>query len=348
VRATVFRSEGVVTVEERPTPEIVEDTDAIVRVVRAGICGSDLHFFHGKAPMDPGTTMGHEAVGVVHRVGAAVSRVSPGDRVVTSFHIACGSCWFCRSGQTGLCEEHRILGGGPFGGDLEGTQAGEVRVPVADVNLLPVPETVDDERALFVGDVLTTGVYGASLAEADLDDTVAIIGAGPVGFCLAQALCAAGVRRVIALDRDPARLALIASTGAEPVDVRAINPEMALARRTEGRGADVAIDAVGANDAYATAGDIVRRGGRVVVVGMYTSETTELQLGVSWIRGIQLVFAGETPVHAWWERTMEAVAAGHLDPLPLISHRLPIGEAPEGYRAFDRRAATKVVLDPWA
>jgi threonine dehydrogenase-like Zn-dependent dehydrogenase len=348
VRAAVFRSEGVVTVEERPTPEIVEDTDAVVRVVRAAICGSDLHFFHGKAPMDPGTTMGHEAVGIVDRVGAAVTRVSPGDRVVTSFHIACGSCWFCRSGQTGLCEDHRILGGGPFGGDLEGTQAGAVRVPVADVNLLPIPAAVDDERALFVGDVLTTGVYGASLAEAGPDDVVAIVGAGPVGFCLTLALLAGGVRHVVALDRDPVRLALLASIGAEPVDVRATNPEMALARLTEGRGADVAIDAVGASDAYVTAGDIVRRGGRVVVVGMYTGETTELQLGVSWIRGIRLVFAGETPVHAWWERTMEGVAAGRLDPLPLVSHRLPIGEAPAGYRAFDRRAATKVVLDPWA
>jgi alcohol dehydrogenase len=253
VRAAVFRSEGVVAVEERPAPEVVEDDDAVVRVVRAGICGSDLHFFHGKAPMDPGTTMGHEAVGVVDRVGPAVTRVSPGDRVVTSFHIACGACWFCRRGQTGLCEEHRILGGGPFGGDLDGTQAGAVRVPVADVNLLPVPPGVDAERALFVGDVLTTGVYGASLTQAEPDDTVAIVGAGPVGFCLAQALLATGVRRVVALDRDTARLALIASTGAEPVDVRATNPEMALARLTAGRGADIAIDAVGASDAYATA-----------------------------------------------------------------------------------------------
>lgn len=348
MRAVVFRAEGVVEVAERPEPAIEEPADAIVRVTRAGICGSDLHFFHGKAPMDPGTTMGHEAVGIVERVGDGVTMVRPGDRVVTSFHIACGACWFCRSGQSGLCEDHRILGGGPFGGDLPGTQAQAVRVPVADVNLLRVPEAVDDERALFVGDVLTTGVYAASLADAGPEDAVAIVGAGPVGFCVAQALRAAGARRVFALDRDPARLALIATTGATPVDVGATNPEMELARATDGRGADVVIDAVGTPDAWSSALDVVRRGGRVIVVGMYTSETVELQLGVAWIRGLGLRFAGETPVHAWWGPAMDGLVAGDLDPRPLISHRLTLADAAWGYAAFDRREATKVVLDPWA
>ena len=164
MRAAVFRSAGTVETTDVPEPAILAPTDAIVRVQRAGICGSDLHFFHGKAPMDPGTVMGHEAVGLVEEVGPAVTALAVGDRVVTSFHIACGTCWFCRSGQTGLCEEHAILGAGPFGGDLHGAQAQFVRVPAAEVNLLPVPATVDDERALFVGDVATTGSYAANLA----------------------------------------------------------------------------------------------------------------------------------------------------------------------------------------
>jgi 2-desacetyl-2-hydroxyethyl bacteriochlorophyllide A dehydrogenase len=347
MRAAVFRAEGVVEVTERPEPTIEEPTDAILRVTHAGICGSDLHFFHGKAPMDPGTIMGHEAVGTVDQVGEGVTTMRPGDRVVTSFHIACGACWFCRSGRSGLCEDHRILGGGPFGGDLPGTQAQAVRVPVADVNLLRVPEAVEDERALFVGDVLTTGVYAASLTGADPDDAIAIVGAGPVGFCVSQAVHAAGARRVYALDRDPTRLALIATTGATPVDVGTTNPEMVLARATDGRGADVVVDAVGTPDAWSSALDIVRRGGRVIVVGMYTSETVELQLGVAWIRGLGLQFAGETPVHAWWGAAMEGLVAGDLDPRPLISHRMPLTEAAAGYEAFDRRDATKVVLDPW-
>jgi threonine dehydrogenase-like Zn-dependent dehydrogenase len=348
VLAVVFTAEGAVDVVERPVPTVLDPGDAVLRVTRAGICGSDLHFFHGKAPMDRGTTMGHEAVGVIEAVGDAVATLRPGDRVVTSFHIACGSCWFCRSGRSGLCDEHQILGGGPFGGDLPGTQAQFVRVPRARVNLLAVPDNVDDERALFAGDVSTTGVYAASLAAPSPVDTVAIVGAGPIGFCIAQALRVAGAGPVYALDRDPARLALIATTGAIPVDVAAANPEMVLARATDGRGADVVFDAVGAPDAYETALEVVRRGGRVVVVGMYTAEIVDLQLGVSWIQGLDLLFAGETPVHAWWERTMVALADGRLDPTPLISHRLPIGKAQDGYDAFDRRAATKVVIDPWA
>ncbi|MEP6759645.1 MAG: alcohol dehydrogenase catalytic domain-containing protein [Actinomycetota bacterium] len=347
MRAAVFRAEGVVEIAELPKPELQEPGDAIVRVRRAAICGSDLHFFHGKAPMDPGTIMGHEAVGVVEHVGAAVAAIGPGDRVVTSFHIACGSCWFCRSKRSGLCDDHRILGGGPFGGDLPGTQAQFVRVPNAEVNLLPVPDTVDDERALFVGDVLTTGVYAAALAAGDADDAIAILGAGPVGFCVAQALRASGAHRVFALDRDPARLALIATTGATPVDVTETSPEMVLARATAGRGADVVVDAVGAPEAWRSALEVVRRGGRVVVVGMYTSETVDLQLGVAWIRGLDLHFAGETPVHAWWAGAMDGLVRGALDPLPLVSHRLPLADVAAGYNAFDRREATKVVLDPW-
>jgi threonine dehydrogenase-like Zn-dependent dehydrogenase len=348
VRAVVFRTEGVVEVDEVAAPVIVDDGDAIVRVRLAGICGTDLHVLHGEVPMDAGSILGHEAVGVVESVGGAVGTVSPGDRVVASFQIACGDCWFCRSGQTGLCEQHRMLGGGPFGGDLQGAQAGFVRVPIADVNLLPVPDGVDDEAAVFVGDVLTTGVYAASLGAAAPDDVVAVIGAGPVGACVTRALLADGARRVFVLDREPARLAAVAGLGVTAVDVGATNPEMVLARATDGRGADVVIDAVGATDAYTSAVEIVRRGGRVVIVGVYSSQRVELQLGPTWVRGISLVFAGETPVQAVWRRAMDGVAAGILDPVPLISHRLPIDEAAHGYALFDRRVATKVVLDPWA
>jgi threonine dehydrogenase-like Zn-dependent dehydrogenase len=348
MRAAVFRAEGVVEVVDRRQPDLVEPTDAIVRVRRAAICGSDLHFFHGKAPMEPGTTMGHEAVGEVAAVGDRVTTWSPGDRVVTSFHIACGTCWFCAAGRSGLCESHRILGGGPFGGDLEGTQAQFVRVPVADVNLLHVPAAVDDERALFVGDVLTTGVYAAALADPSPEEVVAVVGAGPVGNCVVQALRARGVGAVFALDREPARLELARLAGAQPVDVLAVNAEMTLARATDGRGADVVVDAVGAPEAFQASLEVVRRGGRVVVAGMYTGEVVDLQLGVAWIRGVHLLFAGETPVHAWWASTMDAVAEGTLDPLPLVSHRLPLADAPAGYAAFDAHAATKVVLDPWA
>jgi 2-desacetyl-2-hydroxyethyl bacteriochlorophyllide A dehydrogenase len=338
----------MVEVADAPEPTLEHDGDAIVRVHLAGICGTDLHVLHGAIPMDPGSVLGHEAAGVVESVGSGVGSVSPGDRVVVSFQIACGACWFCRNGQTGLCEQHRMLGGGPFGGDLHGAQAAFVRVPLADVNLLQIPDEVGDEAAVFVGDVLTTGVYAASLAAPSDDDVVAVIGAGPVGACATRALAAAGARHVVVLDRDPGRLDAIAELGVATVDVGATNAEMALARMTDGRGADVVIDAVGATEAYTSALEIVRRGGRIVVVGVYSSQRVELQLGVAWIRGISLVFAGETPVQVLWRSTMDRVADGTLDPTPLITHRLPISDAPEGYDLFERRLATKVVLDPWA
>jgi threonine dehydrogenase-like Zn-dependent dehydrogenase len=346
VRAVVFAGVGLVRVDDVPEPDLRAPGDAIVRVTTTAICGSDLHFLHGKAPIDPGEVLGHEVVGVVERVGADVVRFRPGDRVVASFHVACGRCWFCLRGQTGLCDDDAILGAGPFGGGLAGAQAELVRIPAADVNLLPIPDAVDDERAVFVGDVLSTGVYAATLAAATPDDTVAVLGMGPVGFCTVQALLADGVATVYALDVDPARVRLAGAAGAIAIDAGRTNPEMALARATEDRGADAVIDAVGAPAAYESALGIVRRGGRVVVVGIYAGEVVELQLGVYWARSIDVRFAGLCPVHTHWERAMALVAEGRVDPLPLVSHRLSLEDAPKGYELFDRREASKVLLRP--
>ena len=346
MRAVVFAEAGLVRMDDVPEPELLEPTDAIVRVTRAAICGSDLHFFHLKAPVAPGDVMGHEAVGVVEAVGDGVNDFAPGDRVVVAFDIACGTCWFCRRGQSQLCEDSAILGGGTFGGDLPGAQAERVRVPWADTNLLGVPDEVPDDAAVFVGDVLTTGFYAASLAEPDPDDVVAVLGMGPVGLLTVQALRALGVRTVLALDRESDRLALAEAFGATPVNIAERNAQTAVEGFTEGRGADIVLDAVGHPAAFESAIDVVRRGGRVVVVGMYAGETVELQLGVYWARALDVRFAGLCPVHAWWERAMAQVQAGAMDPLPLISHRLPLEDAPRGYELFDRREATKVLLAP--
>ena len=346
MRAVVFDEVGKVLVADAPAPVVQQPGDAVVRVTRTAICGSDLHFLHGKAPLEPGDVMGHEAVGVVESIGADVMRFSPGERVVVAFNIACGSCWFCLRGETQLCEEFRNLGAGVFGGDLPGAQASHVRVPTADVNLMHIPDDVDDERALFVGDVLTTGVYAASIAAIQPNDVVAVLGCGPVGWFCVQAARGAGAGRVFAIDRESSRLELAASVGAEPVDIRQRHPGTALAENTDGRGADVVIEAVGSTAAFKSAVEIVRRGGRVVVVGVYAGESVDVQLGVYWARALTVRFAGICPVHAWWARAMEEVRSGRIDPIPLISHRLPLEDAAEGYAIFDRREATKVVLIP--
>lgn len=346
MRAVVYQGMGRVAVEEVPDPRIEDPHDAIVRVTRSAICGSDLHFLHGKAPLEPGETIGHEAVGVVEEVGPDVERFRPGDRVVVAFDIVCGHCWFCRVGQTQLCEDFRNLGAGAFGGGLGGAQAELVRVPFGDTNLLSIPDGLEDERVLFVGDILTTGYYGAAVAGVSPGDTVAVIGAGPVGFFCVQGARVRGAAQVLALDLEPGRLELAARAGAVPVNVKEQHPQMAVAERTEGRGADVVIEAVGSVDALESAVDVVRRGGTVAVVGMYTSESLEVPVGIWWTRALRIQFAGICPVHAWWERAMAEVVAGRIDPLPVISHRLPLSDAARGYELFDSRAATKVLLEP--
>jgi threonine dehydrogenase-like Zn-dependent dehydrogenase len=205
---------------------------------------------------------------------------------------------------------------------------------------------MEDERALFVGDILTTGYCGAAIAGISEGDTVAVIGAGPVGFFAAQSGRLQGASQVQVLDLDAPRLELVERMGFVPVDVSERNPHSAVSELTEGRGADVAIEAVGSTRAFETAQDVVRSGGTIGVVGMYVSETTELQLGVAWTRMLRYVFAGIVPIHAWWDEAMRAVADGRIDPLPVISHTLPLEEAPKGYELFDRREATKVILKP--
>jgi threonine dehydrogenase-like Zn-dependent dehydrogenase len=346
MRAVVYRDVEKVAVEDVPEPDVEEPGDAVVRVTAAAICGSDLHFFRGKAPFSPGDTIGHEGVGVVEVVGPGATRFRPGDRVVMAFDIACGDCWFCRNAQTSLCSDLRMLGAGPFGGNLVGTQAEKVRVPNADVNLLPIPEGMEDERALFVGDILTTGYYGTAIAGIRPQDTVAVIGAGPVGFFCVQAAQLHGAGRVLALDMLDDRLALAEKFGAIPINVNESNPQMAVCELTDGRGADVVVEAVGNASSYDTAFDVARSGGTISVVGVFVSEQVQVPLGVYWARAMRILFAGMCPVHAWWERSMDAVRTGAIDPLPIISHVLPLDEAALGYELFDSRRATKVVLKP--
>lgn len=346
MKAVVFEDVQKVRVDDLEEPSIEEPSDAVVRVTTSAICGSDLHWYHGKTPMIPGEQLGHEGVGVVERAGDGVTRFAEGDRVVIAFNIACGDCWFCKQGQTSLCENFRNLGAGMAGDSPGGTQAELVRIPNADVNLLQIPDGMDDDRAVFVGDILTTAYYGAAISGIQPGDTVAVIGAGPVGFLLAQAARLYDPADVLILDTQADRLQLAEKAGATPINIAERNAQMAVAERTGGRGADVVIEAVGAVPAFDSAIEVVRSGGTVSVIGMYVTETTELQVGMMWFRMLRFVFGGICPVHAWWERAMQALADGSIDPVPIISHTLPLVEAPKGYEMFDRREATKVLLKP--
>jgi threonine dehydrogenase-like Zn-dependent dehydrogenase len=346
MRAVVFQDIGSVRVVDVPEPALEDPHDAMVRVTVGAVCGSDLHAYHGTLPMDPGERLGHEAAGVVEQVGAAVSVFEPGDRVVIAFGNACGTCFFCWRGQSSLCASFRNHGFGAAAGGLDGMQAERVRVPNADGNLLAVPDDVDDERAVFAGDVLPTAMHGVQLARVEPGDTVAVIGAGPVGYFVARLALLRGAGRVLALDLNPERLRLAEEAGALPVDVGVSDPKQRVKEATDGRGADAAVEAVGSLAALRSAAQVARRGGTVVGLGVPGDETLELPLRRTWNRAITYRFAGVCPVHGLWDDAMRAIAEGRLDPLNVVSHRMPLEDAPKAYELFDRREATKILLYP--
>ena len=349
MRAVLFAGAGRVSVEDVPAPQVQEPGDAIVEVARTAICGSDLHLLTGKTPgMREGSVIGHEFTGRVTEAGPAVAAVAEGDHVLGSFLIACGACVSCRKARFNFCERRRALGLGSLAGDLDGAQAEYVRVPLADVNLLALPDGSDEaagERVLFAGDILATGFYAAALGEAAPGETVAVIGGGPVGLFCALACRAAGARAVV-LDTDPARAEF--ARVAYGLDAAAIDDGDAAGavESVTGGPADVVIEAVGAGPAFKAALRCARDGGRVVVVGVYGAERYDLPMGMAWVRGLQVHFSGMANVQAHWRAALDAIARGAFDPTRVITHRLGLAEAEEGYELFASRAAMKVVLTP--
>lgn len=345
MRAVVFAGEGRVRVDDVTEPVLSDGDDAIVRVGLTSICGSDLHLLHGKTPgMRVGGTIGHEFVGRVTELGPEVSTIRTGDRVLGSFLIACGACARCRARRFNFCTRRKALGLGAVTGDLDGAQAEYVRVPSADTNLRVLDDSLSDDQALFGGDILTTGLYGAHLGDASADDVAVVVGAGPVGLFAALGLRRARAR-VIVIDTDERRTRWANEHLGLEVAAVADEADKVVVEMT-GERAGVAIDAVGAIPALKTALRCVREGGRVVVLGVYGAERMELSLGRSWISGLDLRFAGMANVHAHWTDALEAVRSKEIDPTKLITHRLPLDEAEEGYALFESREAMKVVLTP--
>jgi threonine dehydrogenase-like Zn-dependent dehydrogenase len=349
LKAVVYKDIRRVEVEEVPDPEIVEPSDAIVRVTSAPICGSDLHLYNGRVPgMVEGSIIGHELVGVVEKVGDTVTKIRQGDRVVGSFLIPCGNCWWCERGEYNNCDNgnFRALGYGVFSGDLQGAQAEKVRMPNADLTLLPLEDDLTDEQAVFAGDILTTGCYAAKLANISKGDTVAVVGCGPVGLFTLSYAALYRPKTLLALDSVPERLETAERVGATPLDVSKKNPVTALAELTEGRGADIAIDCVGEESAFRASYEMLRSGGHLVVVGVYVELEYAFPLGEAWRKNIEITFSGVTPIPAYWEEALDAVRKGKVDPTIIVSHIMPIEEAAKGYQLFDSKEATKVILKP--
>lgn len=344
MKALVWCGEGRLSLEERPIPVLRDSRDAVVRVTRAAICTSDLHILHGAVPRAvPGVVPGHEFVGEVVATGAAVHTLKPGDRVAANCITFCGDCWFCRRGYINNCEN----GGWELGCRIDGCHAEYVRVPFADQGLCRIPEEVDDEQALFVGDILASGYFGAELCDIRPGDTVAVIGAGPVGLCAMQCARLLGAAQVVALDLLPERLQLAKQLGLADLTLHPTEDVYAVIRsRTAGRGADAVIEAAGGADTFRLAWKLARPNAVVALVAMY--ETDQI-LPLPEMYGKNLIFktGGVDAVHSG--KLLDCIKTGRLSTDFLITHRAPLNRILDGYRVFGERleGCLKWVVTPY-
>jgi len=345
MKALVYHGPGQRGWDDVPDPTIVDPTDIVVRIDTSTICGSDLHILKGDVPeTSPGTVLGHEAVGTVQEIGASVSTVAAGDRVLMSCVSACGRCRYCKEGRYGQC-----LGGGGwiFGHLIDGLQAEYARVPFADNSVYKIPGELTDEQVLFLADILPTsfevGVLNGHITPGDV---VAIVGAGPIGLAaiLTASLYTPG--RIVSIDLTDSRLESAKRFGADTtINNSRENPVEQIMELTDGLGADVALEAVGVPDTFELATELIRPGGRVANIGVHGKPAT-LHLEKLWTRDVTittgLVDTNTIP------QLMRLVASGRLDPSLFATHRLPLGDTMAAYDTFADAANTgalKIVLE---
>ena len=344
MRAVTFQAPGEVQIDEVSDPELLAADDAIVKVQASGICGSDLHIYHGRVQIEPGFVIGHEFVGEVVAVGDDVNRVAVGDKVLGTYGTACGECFYCRREEFHKCDEARVFGHGKTLGSLQGAQAELLLVPHANLTLRRVPDGLSDDVALFAGDVMGTAYHAVDSRPLAEGETAAILGMGPVGLCAVQAAKAAGASEVIAVDTVEDRLRMAESFGATPVHLTEQDPRAEVKKLTEGRGVDLAVDAVGHPEALDLALRLARKAGTVSVTGVY-AERVDVHMGVLWIKALTLT-SGHANVIKHVDPVLELLSSGRLDPAPLVTHHMKLDEAPEAYRVYDNKEALKIVLTP--
>jgi threonine dehydrogenase-like Zn-dependent dehydrogenase len=390
MRALTWHGKHDVRVDTVPDPRIVNPRDAIVKITSTAICGSDLHLYDHTIPtMKAGDVLGHEFMGEVVEVGRGNSRLKVGQRVVVPFVIACGQCYFCQQQQFAACDNSNpaetadmseFLYGypmtGAFGyshltGGYAGGQAEYVRVPYSDVGPIVIPDGIEDEKVLFLSDILPTGWMAAENCEIKPTDTVAVWGCGPVGLFAVQSAFALGAHRVIAIDHHPHRLDLAKSMGAEVINFEEVDVREALVEMTGGIGPDACIDAVGMESHGVTADSVMdkvkaavklvtdqthglrqviiacRKGGKISIPGVYGGVTDKFPIGALMEKGLS-VKSGQTHVQKYMPQLLKMIIEGKLDTTFLISHRMSLEEAPSGYKMFKERQneVTKVVLKP--
>lgn len=345
MQAVLFKEEGKVAVEEVERPEIQEANDVILKVTKTMICGTDLHFVHGTVPLDPDFILGHEYLGEIVELGDGVIELDEGDVCVGSFMACCGKCWACRRANYAQCVFVRVFGMGSAFGDQPGGQAEYIRVPDAALTLRKVPDDVDQESAAFLGDIFTTGYDAIMRAGFRHGDSVAVVGGGPVGLCTVLAAKAMGAGPVVVVDLVDERLKIAEEHGAIGVNPKTGDPEEVVKDATDWRGADIVVDAVGHPTALASTVTLVRMGGQISIPGVYMDDDAVFpNFNEAYIKGVRITM-GIGDIQGQIDSAMGLIRGG-ANPASLISHRMGMSEAAEGYRLFDSKEAFKVVLDP--
>ncbi len=328
-----YTSKGKFELMKKPMPTILHERDAVVRVTLASICSSDLHIKHGSIPRAvEGITVGHEMVGIVEKVGSAVTHVRPGDRVTVNVETFCGECFFCKNGYVNNCTDKN--GGWALGCRIDGGQAEYVRVPFADQGLNKIPDSVTDRQALFVGDVLATGYWAAKISEITEDDTVLIIGAGPTGICTLLCVMLKNPKRIIVCEKDEKRIEFVKN---HYPDVTVVTPDECtefIHKNCERGGADVVLEVAGTDGTFELAWKCARPNAVVVVVALYDRPQT-LPLPDMYGKNLTFKFGGVDGCDC--EETLRLIADGKLNTEPLITHTYPLTEIAEAYDLFEKR-----------
>ena len=333
MKAYTYIEKGKFALTDKPRPQLQDSTDAIVRVTLGSICTSDLHIKHGSVPRAvPGITVGHEMVGIVETVGADVQGIKPGDRVTVNVETFCGECFFCQHGYVNNCTSPH--GGWALGCRIDGGQTEYVRVPLATQGLNRIPDSVTDEQALFVGDVLATGFWAARISEITNDDTVLIIGAGPTGICTLLCVMLKQPKRIIVCEPSEQRRAFVKQ---HYPNVLLTTPEQCaefVKAHSDHGGADRVLEVEGDNDTFQLAWQCARPNAIVTIVALY-NEAQLLPLPNMYGKNLTFKTGGVDGCDC--EEVLNLIAQGKIDTTPLITHRFPLSRIDEAYRLFENK-----------
>ena len=357
MKATVFVEPGRIELREKPVPRIGPG-EALVKVTTTTICGTDVHIMKGEYPVAPGLTIGHEPVGVIARLGAGVMGYHLGQRVVVGAITPCGQCYACLDGdqaQCGVATEHgfaHAIGGWRFGNTIDGCQAEYVRVPDAQANLTPVPDGLTDEQVLMCPDIMSTGFGGAESGRIRIGDTVAVFAQGPIGLCATAGAKLMGATRIITVDRVPERLVMSRQLGADhTLSLDDGDPVEAIMELTGGRGVDVAIEALGRQETFENALRVLRPGGTLSSLGVYSGKLSmpleAIAAGLGDHAVVTTLCPGGKERMRW---LLNVVSSERVDLRPLVTHRFSLDDIEEAYDLFahQRDGVLKVAITPAA